>query len=212
MSQIFITHTRKDKDFLNKFDSIFAGTEVKRYRSEFEEIQEPPWRTIKQEINRSNALFFIVGKELVQSHKNHDSDWDYTQNWIAYEIGLACQIGLDVWVICDKNINLNFSVPYVSMYWPNFDADQYYKPMSGIIGMYNNKVKLPCPLPTSLMDKECDIGVKCSNKGCGLEFNMLSALSKNQTISCPHCLKSITFLNGFPNYHKSKKAETLSRT
>lgn len=82
----------------------------------------PHWRKIKYEINNSNALFFLVGRQLVKMQENHDDNWDRTQNWIAFEIGIACQRKIDVWVICDKNIKINFPIPYVSAYIPKFDA------------------------------------------------------------------------------------------
>jgi hypothetical protein len=123
MGSIFLSHTRKDKIFMDKFDTIVARTEVEAFRSELEDIPRPAWKTIKERINESNALFLLVGQKLVDLQESHDEDWDFTQNWIAYEIGIACQKEIDVWVICDKNVGINFPVPYLSVFWPDFDYE-----------------------------------------------------------------------------------------
>ena len=121
MAQIFLSHTKKDKKICDLLGTrIFARNEgIKYFRSEFEKIEKPEWKTIKDKINKSCALFFLVGEELVKGmgklvskelikeiNKSHTSsterknlqgnDWRYTQNWIAYEIGVACQKGIDV--------------------------------------------------------------------------------------------------------------------
>ena len=52
---------------------------------------------------------------MVKAHSYHESSWEYTQNWIAFEIGVACDKGIDVWVICDDE-SINFPVPYLNNY------------------------------------------------------------------------------------------------
>jgi len=97
MAQIFLSHTKKDKEFCDLLDRrIFArNAQIEGIRSEFEEIGKPEWKTIKDKINKSCALFFLVGKELFKEMgKSHTppterenlqgTDWHYTQNWIAY--------------------------------------------------------------------------------------------------------------------------------
>lgn len=115
MSQVFVSHTKRDEKFCDEFDRVCAGVGIKRFRSEFETIPPPPWKTIKKAIDKSVALFFLVGKELVNSQDSDDPQWRYTQNWIAYEIGLACERGIDVWAICD-DVLINFPMPYINNY------------------------------------------------------------------------------------------------
>ena len=43
--------------------------------------------------------------------------WKYTQNWIAYEVGLASLQNIDVWVLCEDT-TINFPVPYFNHYQP----------------------------------------------------------------------------------------------
>ena len=115
MRQVFVSHTKKDEKFCDQFDRVCARVGIKAFRSEFETISTPAWKTIKEAINKSIALFFLVGKELVKSQNENEPEWRYTQNWIAYEMGLACQKGIDVWAICD-DVLINFPMPYINNY------------------------------------------------------------------------------------------------
>ena len=71
--QIFLSHTKLDKDFCDRFDNVAARVGLKFFRSELENIQAPAWATIKKEIETSAALFLLVGKELVSAQALSDS-------------------------------------------------------------------------------------------------------------------------------------------
>lgn len=120
--QLFISHAKRDKDLCDRFESMttrVGGFRV--FRSEFESVEPPAWETIKKTMNDSVAMFLLVGKELVKAQELAENDrnsrevWKYTHNWIAYEVGLACQQNKDVWVICD-DAQINFPVPYLTHY------------------------------------------------------------------------------------------------
>ena len=64
MFKVFISHSRHDKEYCNAFDSACTRVGLKSFRSEFENIERPPWKTIKNEINKSSALFLLLGKNL----------------------------------------------------------------------------------------------------------------------------------------------------
>lgn len=198
MAQIFLSHTKRDSSFCNTFDTIASRVGIKVFRSEFEDIKSPPWKTIKDAIAQSNVLFLLVGKELVKAQAQSESNalerdkWKYTQNWIAYEIGLACQRGIDVWVVCD-NIPLNFPVPYLTNYeiygFSITENRQFYRT---IIGEYNKGKNYPVGLQKSKYH------VKCGPEGCGVEFNIFSALKKGDTLLCPSCLREMVAKMDFP--------------
>lgn len=120
--QLFMSHTKLDKDFCNRFDIAAARVGIKVFRSEFEKIKPPAWKTIKRQMDASSAMFLLVGKKLVNAQKASEKnvklrkEWKHTQNWIAYEVGLACERGIDVWVWCDVGANINFPVPYLNNY------------------------------------------------------------------------------------------------
>lgn len=199
--QIFLSHTKLDEDFCNRFDIAASRVGIKVFRSEFEELVNPAWKTIKDAMNTSSALFLLVGNELVKAQSASETkrkakeQWKFTQNWIAYEIGLACQVGLDVWVVCDA-VNINFPVPYLNNYEAGGikPSDRTYLDFyKQIFKRYSN-------------GGNCSVGF-CEKVGirprtftcphCGAVFNLHSTVPKGTEIPCPTCLGTLTFPNGW---------------
>ena len=198
MANLFLSHTKLDENFCNRFDRAAAREGIKIYRSEFEEIESPPWKTIKNEIEKSNALFLIVGNELIQAQEKSDlyaherEKWKFTQNWISYEVGVACQKGIDVWVVCDS-LDINFPVPYVTNYeihglqaegellnWYRNVFKTYNDGSSYPLGVFFNKFRIACPYET-----------------CGTIVNFFSIMPIGSTTKCPSCLRDWRFEKGW---------------
>ena len=164
---------------------------MRRFRSEFEELGIPAWKRILDEINRSKALFLLVGKELVKAQAVSESDWKYTQNWIAYEIGLACKSNIDVWVITDS-IDINFPVPYLNNYdIHGFDPKMPHqrKWMYQLLESYKRGMKYRLGWNTDFL-------FECPYDTCGAEYNFYSQLEKGTILSCPTCLRQMEFKEG----------------
>jgi hypothetical protein len=202
--QLFASHTKLDEDFCNRLDVVASRVGIKVFRSEFETLENPPWKSIKEAMLKSSALFLLVGKELTKAQSaseinpENKEKWKFTQNWIAYEIGLACQQGLDVWVVCDS-ISINFPVPYLNNYevwgidpkgkiqlegYKTFLAS-YCEGMHYPIGMIYKNSK----------NEEIGITVKCPS--CGAVFNLHSVLPKGMELPCPTCLRTLKFEAGW---------------
>ncbi len=187
MKQVFVSHTKKDRVFCDAFDNVCASVGMRRFNTDFEIIPMPTWETIKKEMNKSIALFFLVGKELVTSQDLNDPDWRYTQNWIAYEMGLACQLGIDVWAICD-DVLINFPMPYINNYLtvslrhkPAFDY------LRGVLENYRDGNTYPFP-----GEEE----IHCPYDDCKMEFNLHVSLQLGEKIRCPQCLRDMVFPKG----------------
>jgi hypothetical protein len=194
MKQIFVSHTSKDIQFCDAFDRICARVGIRAFRSEFESIQPPAWRIIKNTIDNSVALFFLVGKELVNHQLQKESQWAHTQNWIAYEIGLACQKGIDVWAICD-GVLINFPMPYINNYLTvSLQKESAFKYMRTILEEYNNDRVFS--YPSIHEDTGKNRGVACPYKDCKMEFNLHVILQPNSHIKCPQCLRDMVFTKG----------------
>ena len=194
MTQVFVSHTKKDKGFCDAFDNVCASVGMKRFNTDFEIIPKPAWETIKEEMNKSIALFFLVGAELVKSQNLNDADWRYTQNWIAYEMGLACQLGIDVWAICD-DVLINFPMPYINNYLtvslrhrPAFDY------LREILEDYKEGRNFPFPYVNNFGD---NFGVRCPYEDCQIEFNLHENIQPgDDPIKCPQCLRDMKFFKG----------------
>jgi hypothetical protein len=188
--QVFYSHTQKDVEFCDIFDRACARVPIKAFRSEFEKIDLPAWQTIRNEIRASQVLFLVVGKELVKAQMSGDPSWAYTQNWISYEIGVACEREMDVWVICD-DVKINFPVPYLSNYLPvSLRHREVFDFFVGILKVYIWTKKLEFP------DKK--YGFWCPNPDCQIPFNLWIPAEPNDKIVCPHCLQQAVFNEKFP--------------
>ncbi len=189
--QLFVSHTQKDMQFCDAFDRICARVGIRAFRSEFETIEIPAWQTIKNAIGRSRAVFLLVGHQLsaAQSYP-YDPNWKYTQNWIAFEIGMACQHHIDIWVVTDEGVDMNFPVPYLNNYWLyGVSSDQNREAMRSILDDYKQERTFGYPLK--------GLDISCPYGNCGIGFNLWANLAPGSIIKCPQCLMDIRFENGF---------------
>jgi len=192
--QIFVSHTQYDRDFCDAFDRACARVGIKAFRSEFESIEMPAWKTIKGTIDRSRAMFLLVGKQLTTYQTLHPPEWEYTQNWIAYETGLACQKGIDVWVICDEEIRINFPVPYFNNYAPfGLSTERNFRFIREILTAYSKGYTFHLSLDTK---------ITCPYQNCRIEFNLHAELEPGWSVTCPQCLGDIQFPEGFLKFQK----------
>lgn len=188
---VFLSHTKLDSDFCDRFDNICANVGIRRFRSEFAYIEKPSWRTIKEQLGKSRALFLLVGKKLIEQQAYpYNPDWKFTQNWISYEVGIAHQRNIDVWVVCDS-VEINFPVPYFNNYKPDGleppDAMGY---MEYVLSMYQRGYRF------SFKANQGRLHISCPT--CDIEFNLHSSLGVKEVIVCPQCLHAIEFLEPFP--------------
>ena len=185
-----MSHTRLDKTFCDLFDNACARVGIKAFRSEFETIVRPAHYTIREQMNKSSAMFLLIGKELVNMQQNclYDLDtahsWKYTQNWIAYEVGLASQRGIDVWVLCD-DVPINFPVPYFNHYQP-FAGSHGVDWLRDILDKYAKFGRLPSP--------PLEIKNACPNRKCGMEFFLWAYHDRRPfDVTCPQCLQTMKY-------------------
>lgn len=139
----------------------------------------------------------MVGKELVkaqdqsESRKQAREKWKFTQNWIAYEIGLACQQGTDVWVICDS-VLINFPVPYLN----NFDIWGIRRDLPGSLSWAKTVFEdYGRGLNYSVNGRFPERKFICPH--CKVVFNFHSELPENMETPCPTCLKTMKFQKGW---------------
>jgi hypothetical protein len=193
--KIFLSHSKRDESFCDRFDRASGREPIAVFRSEYEVFDLPVWKTIYDNMKQSIAMFLLVGKELVEAQNKICEDpellknWKYTQNWISYEVGLACDLGIDVWVICD-NLDINFPIPYLNNYdlgGLNNQNDIFW--LRDLIKAYLRGETFPYGFKDS-------IKFTCPSQTCGAEFNLYSQYEDDEIIICPTCLKSIPYKNG----------------
>lgn len=201
VEHIFISHTKKDERFCSNFDKVNSRVGLAAFRSEIECLARPPWTTIKEKMEKSVAMFLLIGRELVTYQDEARlveeiyRDWVHTQNWITYEVGLAHKIGLDIWVLCD-NVEINFPVPYLNNYdirgvdFDHREGMENYWWLRKRLEDYRDGKKYP-------LGWNPDYIFKCPHETCQISFNFHSYMEKNSYIICPSCLREIHLENGW---------------
>jgi hypothetical protein len=188
-----LSHTKLDKDFCDRFDIAAARVGLKLFRSELENIKNPAWATIKEEIEKSSALFLLVGKELVKAQASSDTakreEWKFTQNWISCEVGMACQRQIDVWVICDK-VLINFPVPYLNNYEVAGLNLEYRPDLEWWKIIFENYKEAK----SYGLEGHVRYNFKCLS--CGSMYNLWTRLDAGFELTCPTCLSITKFPKG----------------
>ena len=186
ITQIFVSHSQYDKDIRASFATVFACAGVKSVYMEFERsIPAAAWRRIREQLNASEAVFLLLGQNIKNSI--------YTQNWIAFEVGLACAYGKDVWVFEQDGAFIEFPIPYLTDYMLyNLEDRSHFDYVRGILEGYRNPIRV---LPLGVDERvkrnmPRGIGVQCAHKNCGsyyfLHNNLLS-----WTFRCPSCRQEV---------------------
>ena len=193
--KVFISHSRLDKNYCDSFQSACNDAGLLSFRSEFENIEKPPWKTLKREISQSPVLFLLIGKEFTKIQKSltintpECNRWMATQNWIAYEIGVSAQKGIEVWVLCE-NPDIYFPVPYFTnlYFWEGNLADPKQRELIFFLKTYKENKYI-------MFDKR--MRHTCSNPNCKITYNIIQTLAKGVKIKCPSCLRITEFPEGF---------------
>lgn len=111
MEQVFITHSRHDAPILAHINQqiVQAGIQPIMYEYDVQHSQTA-WQEIKESIEECSALFIVLSNNLTSS--------PHTQNWIGWEVGVACALEKRVWVFEELNRKASFPVPYFTDYVP----------------------------------------------------------------------------------------------
>lgn len=176
MNSIFVSHSRRDKKLLASFDRVFAQVGVPRVLFEFEEASQskPAWHNILERIRESDAVFLLLGANVVRTR--------YTQNWVAFEVGISSAFQKPVWVFESSRTVVEFPIPYLNAYFVFDDREigvlsTQYKMIKGIIESFK-------PGESSKRLKGAFVG--CAD--CGVEF-MLYPEDIVEFV-CPSCRHS----------------------
>lgn len=152
-------------------------------------------------MERSRALFLLVGPELVKSQEQGNPDWKFTQNWIAYEVGLACALGIDVWVLCNL-VNINFPVPYLN----NYSIGGIQTGAKGFERLVFTHYLQGGTFPFGVSEKK---KLFCPYENCGAKFNFHNEMDEQSATYCPTCLQKIIFPKGWATQAEGTRVTTI---
>lgn len=183
---VFISHSKDDPN-LEFFHKVFSGLPIESIWMEFEEIEPPPFLSIRDKVNRSDALFVLLSEYLVSRQ--------HTNNWVSLEVGLAAnrersnvspkdnqgKLGLDVWVFEPLGKDISFAVPYCTYY-------MRYKPSRNSIKLLKNILRYEFP-------EKLGVTLTCPWDDCNGSFNYLRSptrlSSPTHSINCPACRRNM---------------------
>jgi len=151
---------------------------------EFEDINPPPSLFIRDSVNKSEAIFVLLSKYLV--------DQEHTNSWVSFEVGLAAnrtkanvspesthsELGLDIWVFEPLDEDINFAVPYCTYYMRYAPTVERLKWLRDI---------LRGDTPTGRFG----VPIICGYEDCKLSFNYLSRFYTD-SLNCPACRRGLT--------------------
>ncbi len=189
-AQIFVALTRQDKETLKHFETVAKKEVVTLYLQEFEAQKTPPvWQTMRDALAASKAMFLLVGPQLVEAKKKDGAEWSNIQGWLNYELGIAATLNLDVWVICDNKVAINFSVLFLNNYSLGIEtkANGY---EAKVLRSYNEGAKFEFGYSPARR-------FFCPNKLCGAKYNLHNVLLQGESVVCPTCLKPVSFPKGW---------------
>ncbi len=129
MSEIFVAHSRNDKEALAFITTAAARTSVKLTLMEFEGDPGNPRTTeeVENKIDGSSALFMLLG--------SHVQDIPHTRDWVVWESGRAN--GKDIWVFESAGAEeTNIVVPNFKHYVLYHDTEEWTAYVSDIVNSY----------------------------------------------------------------------------
>lgn len=137
MAQIFVSHSKKDKDIIHFFLEAFAGTKVKPHLEELEK-DTPMGVTagkIEMDIQASNAVFVFLSENV--------ESLPHTRDWVNWECGTAKN--KDIWVFepFESSGKIQVIVPRVNHYVVFERNDEWRKYLRNIIESYDDTHVFP---------------------------------------------------------------------
>ena len=142
MAQIFVSHSKDDKDLRDFFSNAFAGTKVKVIFEEFEKIfrDKVTSEQIAKDIENSKAVFVILSHNV--------QNIPHTRDWVVWETGVAKS--RDIWVFepYPQFGGISVVTPYLRHYVIFDTNDAWLGYMRTIIESYDDSHVLPTLLVT----------------------------------------------------------------
>lgn len=180
--QIFVSHSQYDRDIRMRFSEIFAIAGVMCKYMEFEKIYPPAWTEIKEQIKISEAVFLLLGPNIRRT--------SFTENWVAFEVGLSCAFGKDVWVFEPMDSHIDFPIPYLTDYMLyNLEIQDHFDYIRSITEGYKRPLTI-LPLGDARTKRNIPKGIitNCTHENCLSKFQLHTDVPN---LYCPICRQFI---------------------
>jgi hypothetical protein len=141
MSQIFISHSKRDRPLVDLFARAFGSTSVKAVFVEYESLmngQSVKTQHIQNAIQNSAAVFVLLSANV--------NDLPHTRDWVNWETGVAAHAGKDIWLFetASDQGKIDVVIPWFSHYIPiDVTIEHAYSYVRNIIESYDDSQVLP---------------------------------------------------------------------
>lgn len=188
--EAFLSHSKKDKDLVNRIYKACYRANIKPNIAEFEELGSGRLTAndIANMIHRSRIFLLFLTPNVMNSV--------YTQNWVIFELGCAYgaksrppSVFKDIYVF-EPFHQLKFPIPYLD-YYILFDPDSepHWEFIEKIL--YKEREYWSRIFPLLFGQRPSDqIGIKVQCEKCGSTYTLLSRVKK---FLCPTCRREIEF-------------------
>ena len=189
--EAFLSHSRKDKEPVNRIYKACSRAEIKPNIAEFEKLgtERLNAERIVEMIHRSRLFLLFITPNVMDSI--------YTQNWVNFELG--CAYGAktrpvpmlkDVYVF-EPFDQIKFPIPYLDYYLlidPN--QEPHWEFIEDILS--EEKVYWSRLFPLLWGQRPSDrIGISVSCRECGSAYTLLSRVER---LFCPTCRRQVEFI------------------
>jgi len=183
---VFVSHSKEDKKEINFFTNIAARAGFRVYLMEWEDLEgKYPSERIR-DIIKSNwienvkMVIVLLGENVIDPPSPV-----YTQNWITFEVGAAADSRKPVWVLENKDCQINYPIPFVSDYY------QYELDNVNDLCRIGNIINYQMTNPIGSNQEYKKVTVKCPYEKCNAEFRLWNRY--HNQISCPVCRQLISW-------------------
>lgn len=189
MVLVFISHSKDDTNIRNFFGNIINSIEGFNSKfMEFETIKGYPALFIEKIIGNEDvkAVFVLLGSNITKS--------PYTQNWVAFEVGMAKALKKDIWVFEEFNTDIKFPIPYLDFYMMyTIDNKDHFDFIRSLVKQYKDEESLIGILFRLRVKDRFKFAFKkviCPNPRCNAFYYLLNTIRE---FKCPVCREPIHF-------------------
>ena len=189
--EAFISHSRKDKELVNRIYKICSRARIRPNIAEFEEIEEGKLNAedIASMISRSRFFVLFLTRHVIGSI--------HTQNWVAYEVGYAhgmkttSLLSLDIYVF-EPFDQLKFPIPYLDYYTLfNTDEEPHWEYIENLLSQETKYWSAIFPALWGI-ERLTQEGTLITCPGCNARYTLLSEVGN---FLCPTCRRSKISIN-----------------
>jgi len=166
LNQAFISHSQKDysgKKYISLLCSVIGLTPK---MVEYEEMSEEEANDIKKWISKSKYIFVLLSDHVLDSY--------FTQNWIAFEMGVAFDKNIPIFLFENLNKPVDFPVPYLDFHIHYLDRSN---DIEYVKGCFDNIEDVNGDYLTTMTCSECE------------KFWIMR--SDVIEFACPYCLEEL---------------------